>query len=132
MNSNSRTVLVIDDDLMMGELMAAIIDAGDFQTVLAANGVDGIALAQSTLPMAVLCDYSMPGMNGHEVLRHLRGNPVTAHVPFVLMSGHAPGDVGQSGIDGFLQKPFSAEEVLPLLNSILRDHASATSTVLAH
>jgi CheY-like chemotaxis protein len=122
MTTSPRTVLVVDDDAMMGELMAAIIDSADYQTVLAANGRQGVHLAQTVAPAVVFCDLSMPGMNGEDVIRSLRADPRTAHIPLVLMTGHAPNDAHQFGADAFLQKPFCVDELLPLLNSVLRLH----------
>ncbi len=122
MTTHSRTVLVVDDDAMMGELMAAVIDSAEYQTVVAANGLEGVHLAQTIAPAVVFCDLSMPGMNGEEVIRSLRADPRTAQIPLVLMTGHTPDDMHQLGVDAFLQKPFRLEEVLPLLNSVLRTH----------
>ncbi len=126
MTHASRTVLVVDDDVMMGELMAAIIDSADYHTVIAADGVQGVQLAQSASPAVVFCDFSMPGMNGEDVLRSLRADPRTAGIPLILMSGHAPSDLNALGADAFLQKPFSFDEVLPLISSLLQpNHACA-------
>ncbi|HMJ88743.1 MAG TPA: response regulator [Candidatus Acidoferrum sp.] len=136
MTQTARTILVIDDDLMMGELMAAIIDSADYQTLTAANGHEGLELAQSALPSAVFCDFSMPGMNGEDVVRSLRANSRTAHIPLILMSGHASSDLRNLGVNAFLQKPFCPDEVLPLLNSVLemlpaRDVATAATSARA-
>jgi len=120
MTTHSRTVLVVDDDEMMGELMAAVIDSKEYQTVIATNGPDGVRLAQTIGPAVVFCDLSMPGMNGEEVIRSLRADSRTAQIPFVLMTGHSPSETNQLGAEAFLQKPFRMDEVLPLLNSLVR------------
>jgi CheY-like chemotaxis protein len=130
MTTESRTVLVVDDDLMMGELMAAIIDSADYHTVLASNGPQALQLAETTSPSIVFCDFTMPGMNGDEVLRSLRANPRTNHIPLVLMTGHASSDMERFGADAFLQKPFCLEEVVPLLTSVVKNHADAALAVL--
>ena len=128
MTSDSRTILVIDDDLMMGELMAAIIDSADYHTVIAGSGVEGVQLAQTVSPAVVFCDFSMPGMSGEDVLRSLRADPRTSGIPLILMSGHAPSDLNALGADTFLQKPFCLDEVLPLINSVLQpQHACAAA-----
>jgi CheY-like chemotaxis protein len=122
MTDSAQTVLVIDDDLMMGELMAAVIDSAEFHTVVAGSGREGVELAQSVLPSIVLCDFTMPGMSGEDVVRSLRADPRTAGIPVVLMSGHAPSDLQYLAADAFLQKPFCTGEVLPVLRSVLQTH----------
>jgi CheY-like chemotaxis protein len=117
---------------MMGELMAAIIDSADYHTVIASNGPQGLQLAEEISPAIVFCDFSMPGMNGQEVLRSLRANPRTTHIPLVLMTGHAPSEMEHVGADAFLQKPFCLEEVVPLLTSVIRNHSAGSTLALQH
>lgn len=118
MSSDAPTVLVIDDDVILAELLAAIVEGAGFQAVLAADGAEGLRLARSAGPALVLCDMSMPGVSGAEVIRSLRNDPSTSHLRLVLMSGHAAPDLRAIGADKFLAKPFFPEEVVSLLRTL--------------
>lgn len=127
MTNAAKTVLVIDDDIMMGELIAAITESADYTTVVANSGNEGLQLAETATPALVLCDLSMPGMGGDEVLRRLRGNPRTSGIPFVLMTGHAQTDLKGVAADAFLQKPFCLDEVLPLISNVLQQQHACSA-----
>ncbi len=79
------TVLVVDDDPdIIDFLEAALEDEG--YLVLAAVGAEALGVAHETHPDVILLDINMPGMDGVEVSQRLRGNPVTAAIPIVVMS----------------------------------------------
>ena len=118
MNQPCSTVLVIDDDHDMAELIACFLCAENFRPVIALNGPDGLAHARLLQPAAVICDSCMPGLDGLEVIEALHHDPVTAHIPIVLMSGHGPGRFDGSGANAFLPKPINIEEMLGLILSL--------------
>ena len=112
------TVLVIDDDHDMAELIACFLCAENFRPVIALNGPDGLAHARLLQPAAIICDSCMPGMDGLEVIETLRQNSVTTHIPILLMSGHGPGRFDGSGANAFLPKPIRVDEMLALIRSL--------------
>ena len=112
------TVLVIDDDHDMAELIACFLSAEHFRPVIALNGPDGLAHARLLQPAAVICDSCMPGMDGLEVIETLRHDPTTTHIPILLMSGHGPGRFDGSGANAFLPKPIRVDEMLALIRSL--------------
>ena len=118
MKQPSPTVLVIDDNHDMAELIACFLGAENFRPVIALNGPDGLAHARTLQPAAVICDSCMPGLDGVEVIEALRHDPATAHIPIVLMSGHGPGRFDGSGADAFLPKPMHFDEMLALIRSL--------------
>lgn len=120
MTNTTRTVLIIDDDVMLADLLAAIVEDAGCRAIVATDGAEGVALARTHFPDVVLCDMSMPGLTGAEVLRAIREDTATGHIPLVLMSGHEHLDLQGVGADAFLPKPFSPEKVLDLLRTILR------------
>ena len=127
MNQSCATVLVIDDDHDIAELIAYFLCAENFRPVIARNGPDGLSHARLLQPAAVICDSCMPGMDGLEVIDALRHNPVTATIPIVLMSGYGPGRFDGSGANAFLPKPIHIDEMLNLIRSLI----AADRTVLA-
>jgi DNA-binding response OmpR family regulator len=119
MNQQPPTVLVIEDDHDMAELIACFLVDAKIRAVIAAKGITGLEQARLLLPSLILCDSCMPGMDGLRVLEMLRANPVTAKIPIVLISGHEAARFDGSGADGFLQKPFQMTEMLAVLRSFL-------------
>jgi CheY-like chemotaxis protein len=109
-----KQVLIIEDNPMICELLVAILQ-DQYQVITAAEGEAGLAQALRDAPDLILCDVLMPGLHGQQVAARLQENPVTAKIPFVLMSGH--GDFQQSQTAGlFLQKPFAPDEVLRVID----------------
>jgi CheY-like chemotaxis protein len=124
--NSAPKVLVVEDDALLADLLATIIESADYQPIVAADAFDGVRLARTISPALVFCDMSMPGLTGEEVLQTLRADPSTADLPVVLMSGHDRPNLRSIGADAFLAKPFLADTVLNLLRTL---SSSATNTV---
>jgi CheY-like chemotaxis protein len=114
MNQNPSTVLVIDDDHSVAELIACFLAHAKLRAVIAPNGIAGLQQAQALLPDLILCDSCMPGLAGLELIEKLRSDSATAHIPIVLMSGYEAARFDGSGANAFLQKPFQISEMLAL------------------
>jgi CheY-like chemotaxis protein len=125
MTNNARTALVIDDDVILADLLAVIVEGAACRAVVATDGAEGVALAQALFPDVVFCDMSMPGMTGAEVLRTIRNDPATAHARLVLVTGHEHPDLHAIGADAYLAKPFLPSTVLNLLQSLLQESEMA-------
>jgi CheY-like chemotaxis protein len=126
------TVLVIDDDESVREMLAAVLASTGYRTLLAESGERGLRLAETDGPAVVLCDGCMPGMSGAEVAAHLRSRHATAEIPIIMMSGKPPAseEVVPAGEPlWFLQKPFTPLELVETLNAMFksagRDELSA-------
>ena len=118
MKQSCATVLVIDDDHDMAELIACFLGAENFRPIIATHGADGLTHARLLQPAAIICDSCMPGLDGLEVIEALRLDPATAPIPIVLMSGYGPGRFDGSGADAFLPKPIQVDEMLALIRSL--------------
>lgn len=108
-------ILVVDDNSDMREYVARLLEP-DHEVLLAADGRAGLALARDRAPDLVLSDVMMPGLDGVGLLRELRADPRTAHVPVVLVSARSGEDATvqglEAGADDYLAKPFSSRELL--------------------
>lgn len=107
------TILVIDDDKAVAELIQTILDENGYKVSIANNGFDGIDKAQALLPELVLCDEQMPNLRGVDVCHALYNDPQLKHIPVVLISAH----VGETlpappNCTIFLRKPFNYEDLL--------------------
>jgi two-component system chemotaxis response regulator CheY len=111
----ATAVLVIDDDLMMREVIQALLGAGGFEVTVASDGPDGLARVAGARPDLVMVDHQMPGPSGAEVVQLLRADASTRDLAVVLMSGGTADAVGalarEAGADGYLVKPFVPADV---------------------
>ncbi len=119
-----KRILVIDDDARLRRHFVEILRLEGYEVVEARNGREGVECARGNAPDLVLCDITMPEMNGHRVLETLRAAPRTAHVPFVFLTGWSePGDVRTGmnlGADDSLTKPVAPDELVAAIRARLR------------
>src|SRR5215510_3351654 len=115
-------VLVIDDESAIRDSLKMILEYENYQYIGAASGQDGIAAVERERPDIVLVDIKMPGMDGMEVLRKLRG--VDETLPVIMISGHGTNqtvvEAIKSGALDFFEKPLSSERVIVTLQNVLK------------
>jgi signal transduction histidine kinase/CheY-like chemotaxis protein len=112
----SRTVLVIDDDPTVHDLMCRFLDGQGFRVVGATNGPDGLRLARELRPDAITLDVIMPGMDGWAVLTALKGDPELADVPVIMLSMVDDQTLGYAlGAADYLLKPLDRTRLLGVL-----------------
>lgn len=103
----ASTVLVIDDDPLIVELLQVALEAQGY-TVLSALGSAALKLAHEVRPDVVLLDIAMPGMDGVEMSRRLRADPATADIPLIVISAQDRllSTSSTMPVDDRLSKPF--------------------------
>lgn len=125
-----KRILVIDDDAKLRQQCAELLRLEGYEVGEARNGREGVDRARKDVPDLVLCDITMPEMNGHRVLEALRAEPRTAHVPFVFLTGWGEqGDLRTGmnlGADDYLVKPVVPDELAAAVRARLR-RAEATA-----
>jgi DNA-binding NarL/FixJ family response regulator len=128
-----KRILVIDDDARLRQHFAEILRLDGLQVIEARNGREGVDRARQELPDLVLCDITMPEMNGHRVLETLRAEPRTAHLPFIFLTGwNEPADVRTGmnlGADDYLTKPVTPDDLLAAVRARLRRAEAAAAPV---
>jgi CheY-like chemotaxis protein len=101
-------VLMIDDSEDQLDLYALVLQEC-YRVLLAGSGPKGIRMAQAERPDAIVCDLSMPGMDGWEVCRHLRAHPSTAAIPVIILTAtsdsHLAQEAASAGVKAVLTKP---------------------------
>lgn len=114
-----KNILVIDDDLPLRENIQEILQLSGYNAITAENGKVGVTLAQDLKPDLIICDITMPLMDGFEVLYILSKSPATENIPFIFLSAKIDKtDIRKGmgmGADDYLFKPF---DEMDLLNSI--------------
>ena len=119
-----QTILIIEDERDIADLVAFHLEQEGFRTVIAPDGVAGLEEATRFLPDLILLDLMLPGMHGNEVCKMLKKGERTAKIPVIMLT--AKGEeidkvVGfEMGADDFVVKPFSARELLLRVKAVLR------------
>jgi chemosensory pili system protein ChpA (sensor histidine kinase/response regulator) len=121
----NRNVLVIEDDKIMGQMVAEILDDAGFEVTTATNGVIAFDKLQERPIDFVVLDILLPEMNGFEIYTKLQADRETKDIPVLIITAWADERhlerASQLGIRNFLAKPFTEDELLYEIFSLLRD-----------
>ena len=119
-------ILIIDDETQIRRALDINLRAHGYEVVLAATGEDGLKEAAASVPDLVLLDLGLPGLDGVDVIRGLRG---WTSIPIIVLSArHADASkvaALDAGADDYITKPFSINELLARLRASLRRHQPA-------
>ncbi len=125
------TILVIDDEKDLTELVSYNFQKEGFAVKCARDGESGITAATSDPPDLVIVDLMMPGIDGLEVCRRLRSDRRTASIPLIMLtakSGESDRVVGlELGADDYVTKPFSPRELAARVKAVLRRASPQTA-----
>lgn len=130
-----KKILVIEDETETRDNLVLMLEMEGFKPLSAPNGRAGVALAKRELPDVILCDVSMPELDGYGVLESLRADSTTVSIPFIFLTakgGKKDLRTGMNlGADDYLTKPASAEEVLSAINARLDRHSEKEQAAMA-
>ena len=118
-----RTVLIVDDESSIREMLAVALEMAGFETIQAENASSALENVASRLPDLMLIDWMMPQVSGLELCRRLRRNPDTANIPLILLTARGEEEAKITGLevaDDYITKPFSPRELVARLKAILR------------
>ncbi len=119
-----KRILVIDDEAKLRAHTAELLRLEGYAVDEARNGREGVENARKNVPDLIVCDITMPEMNGHRVLETLRSEPGTTHVPFIFLTGWGERDDVRAGMnlgaDDYLVKPVVPAELLAAVSARLR------------
>jgi len=121
---SANTILVVDDEKDLLDLVTHHLKAAGFSVVSAATGVDGLQRALAQPPDLVILDVMLPDLQGTEILKRLRANPGTVRVPVILLTARGEETdrvVGfELGADDYVVKPFSPRELVLRARALIR------------
>jgi len=119
----SKRLLVVDDEPNLLRAVAACLRAEAYEVSIARSGREALLQLAEAVPDLVVSDIRMPGMDGYQLTRQLRGSPRTALVPIVFLTAKDETvdriEGFRAGIDAYLTKPFEPEELIAVVNGIL-------------
>ena len=109
----AATILVVEDDTGIQDLLHEILVDEGYRVLLAADGVHGLRLAATDLPNVILLDMGIPPSSGADLLVLLRDDPATADIPVIAVTGQrSPVEDRPRGLDGWIEKPFDLDVLL--------------------
>jgi two-component system, OmpR family, alkaline phosphatase synthesis response regulator PhoP len=126
----SHTILVVDDDTAILDMIAQVLIEGGYQVLTANNGRTAVDLAHQQRPRLILLDLMMPEMNGWQVIDELRASPQTLPIPILLLSARREmaRTADELGVTAYLEKPFDLDDLLDRVQHILMPATAAPAT----
>jgi CheY-like chemotaxis protein len=119
----AATILVVEDNRLNMKLVRDVLEHAGYDVVEATTGEQGVELAAQRRPDLVLMDLQLPGIDGTEALRRIRGAGDTTLVPVVAVTASAMATdreaASRAGFDGFLEKPINARALPSVVASYL-------------
>jgi len=121
MFSRKGRVLVAEDDADTARLLQEVLSQGGFEVAVALDAYKVVATACRQKPEIILLDLKLPGMDGYETITRLKKEAETREIPIVAMSAHVEERerVRTLGVENFLAKPFTVDELVTKLNGVL-------------
>lgn len=121
---SSSIILIVDDEPAGRHTLESILEGQDYELVMAENGIQAIEKAKQVLPDVILLDVMMPGMDGFEVCKRLRTDPLLAEVPIIFLTAlddrKSLLNGLEAGADDYLTKPYDRFELRARLLGITR------------
>jgi CheY-like chemotaxis protein len=116
-------ILLVEDNEMNRDMLSRRLQKQGYEVVMAVDGEEGIAKAQSDAPALVLMDMSLPGIDGWEATRRLKAAPQTQKIPVIALTAHAMSDDREkalaAGCDDFDTKPVELPRLLSKIQALL-------------
>jgi len=110
------TIMVVDDSLTVRKIATRLLAKEGYQVVTAKDGVDALQHLQEIIPDVMLMDIEMPRMDGFELTKNVRGDPLTAHIPIIMITSRTAEKhrnyAMELGVNAYLGKPFQEDELL--------------------
>lgn len=131
MNHAVPHVLIVDDHPDMLGVLDQLMKSAGYQTELANSGVDALERAHTDAPDLILLDWMMPGMDGLQVLAHLRAAPMTAKTPVVVISAKGPEEGNKAiraGATAYWPKgSVDADELIRIAGAVTSNRVGSTT-----
>lgn len=121
---SGKTVLIVDDEAPIREMIAVALEMADYDYIEAKDAQEAHALIVDKLPDLILLDWMLPGTSGVELARRLKKEEATADIPIIMLTAKVEEDNKIQGLevgaDDYITKPFSPRELVARLKAVLR------------
>lgn len=116
-------VLIVEDNEASRDALARLLQRRNYQVLVAADGLQAMAIARAAKPDLILMDLGLPGIDGWDATVQIKADPATHHIPIIVLSANAmPNDRHQAiaaGGDDFDTKPVQFDRLLGKIESLL-------------
>ena len=123
-NPDTKTVLVVDDLDTTRQILTYSLENAGYRTIEAADGFQAVKAAMDRRVDLILLDIMLPGMDGLEVLKRLRGEEKTKEIPIIAVTARSQKEeiisTMEAGANGYIIKPFTQETVLEKVKQFLK------------
>ncbi|MBN1873023.1 MAG: response regulator [Anaerolineae bacterium] len=117
---SGQRVLVVDDEPSIRALLRQVLGDAGYRVIEAADGMTALDRVRHEQPALLILDVMIPGISGFDVVSVLKGDPATASIPIIILSGVEDRERGfRLGADGYLHKPLDAELLLATIQDVL-------------
>jgi len=120
-------ILLVEDNEMNRDMLSRRLQKQGYEVVIAVDGEEGVAKAQTEAPALILMDMSLPGVDGWEATRRLKAAPQTQKIPVIALTAHAMTDDRDkalaAGCDDFDTKPVELPRLLSKIQALLGSSA---------
>jgi twitching motility two-component system response regulator PilH len=118
------TILIVDDSATVREMVSGILKKGGLNVIEAINGTEAQDKIQAQVPDLVVTDIVMPEMNGYELCRWIKNNPISKDVPVIMCTSKGE-DFDRywgmkQGADAYIAKPFRPVELMKTIKQLLK------------
>ena len=118
-----KVLIVEDNPNVLSIITDSLLELGDFQVVTAADGAEGLAAFYAKRPDCMVIDVKMPGLDGYQLVRAIRGDPETAGTPLVILTALVQDSnrfTGMAaGVDCYLTKPVKPQDLVAAIQQAI-------------
>ncbi|MBF7728746.1 phosphate regulon transcriptional regulator PhoB [Pseudomonas sp. N040] len=129
-----KTILIVDDEAPIREMIAVALEMAGYECLEAGNSQEALAIIVDRHPDLLLLDWMLPGSTGIELARRLKRDELTADIPIIMLTAKGEEDNKIQGLevgaDDYITKPFSPRELVARLKAVLRRAGPADSEAL--
>lgn len=119
----AKTILIADDEANITRLVQMNLERNGYKVIIAADGREALKLLETSLPDLVILDVMMPFVDGFEVLKRMRKDPLTSNIPVIMLTVKAQdADVFEAesrGADVYLTKPVNPKDLIAFVSRVL-------------
>ena len=128
-----KRVLIVEDEANMRTVLREVLERSGYVAAEAADGLEGLAKAESWHPHAILLDIRMPDLDGYEVCRRLKANPATKPIPVIVMTAFQDDALNrlayEVGTMACILKPFRLEALLSTIQTTIAGAERRAKTI---
>ena len=130
MSQQQKTIVYVEDEVEMIDLVKLILSRKGYEVIGAAGGREGLDTIREVVPDLVLLDLMMPDIEGWDVYQQIRANEATKHIPVIVVTAKAQNidkvlGLHIANVNDYISKPFSPQELVASLERVLENPEAA-------